>query len=125
MAEIIAKLRYFPLGAVAGPATPIKKSDIDSIASKHGVTISLEEVKGKNSQIAGDVIREETMDSTVEDVTQSVVTVTTDNEKDGSEALKDLIKKYRSPRTVFGLLGSNEKGKSLAVRICDEYDGWC
>jgi hypothetical protein len=125
MPEIIVKLRYFPLGAIAGPAVAIVKSDIDSIASKHGVTIDVEEVKGKNVQIAGDVIREETMDSTVEDVTQSVITVTTDNEKNGSEALKAVIKKYRSPRTVFGSLGSNEKGKLLVARICDEHDGWC
>jgi hypothetical protein len=124
MADIKATLRYFPLGAVAGPAEPIQKKDIDAIAKKHGVSISLEEVKGKGAEINGDVVREETMNSAVEDVTQSVITMTTDSEKDGSAAMLDILKKYRAPRTVFGTLGSNEEGKMLVSQCCEEYDGW-
>lgn len=124
MSDIKATLRYFPLGKVGGPAEPIQKKDLEAIAKKHNVQISLEEVKGKNAEVSGDVIREETMNSTVEDVTQSVVTMETDSEKDGSAALLDILKKYRAPRTVFGSLGSNEKGKLLVSQCCEEYDGW-
>lgn len=124
MPVIIAKLRYFPLGEVAGPAMPILKADLDAISKKHGVTINLEEVKGKNAQMDGKNIREETMNSTIEEVSQSVITVTSENENSVKNAVTDLIKKYRAPRTVFGTLGSDEKGKSVVAGVCDASDGW-
>jgi hypothetical protein len=124
MSDITVKLRYFPLGPVVGTAVPIRTGDLDAIAGKHGVTITLEKIKGKNSQVQGESIREETMESTVEEITQEVITVTSQDEVSFRKAVGELIRKYRAPRTVYATLGSNEEGKRLLSRISDEYDGW-
>ncbi len=124
MKEIMAKLRWLPLGPACGPNVPITKKDLDKIAKKYGVNISLEEVIAKNLQRDGDVIREETMDSTLEEITQTVVTVSASNEKAFRNAIMALFKKYRSPRTTQAYWGSTEKGKDIILDILDEYDGW-
>ena len=124
MAEIMAKIRYHPLGPACGPFVPIKKSDLDHIARQHGVDISLEEIVGKNRQEVGGVIREETMDSTIEEITQTVVMVSADDEASFREAVRALIKKYGGPRTTFSTWGSTDRGKWIVGELCDEDDGW-
>ena len=125
MEEIMARLRYLPLGPTCGPAVPIKKSDLDKIAAKFGVDISLEEVKGKNLEVRGGLIREDTMDSTLEEITQTVVTVSATDEKKFRNAVQAVIKKYHAPRTTQAYWGSSEKGKWIITGLLDEYDGWC
>ena len=124
MPRLIATLRYFPVGAVAGTPQPIIKSDIEKIAEKHGVSIELEEITGENAEIKGDLIIEETMNHPIEEITQSAITISSDNEAAFKNAIEELIKKYRAPRTVYGTLGSNEAGKAILSRVCDSYDGW-
>ena len=124
MAEIMAKIRYHPLGPAYGPFVPIKKSDLDNIAREHGVVISLEEIVGKNRQEVGGNIREETMDSTIEEITQTVVMVSADDEGAFREAVRALIKKYGGPRTTFSTWGSTDRGKWIVGELCDEDDGW-
>ena len=124
MPDIICKLRYFPVGDVAGQAERIKKSELDATAKKYNVSIFLDEVKGKTAETQGDKLKEETMNSTIEEVTQSAVTVKSEDERAVRGAIKELIKKYRAPRTVFGTIGSNEKGKLIIDEICDVEDGW-
>lgn len=124
MPQLIATLRYFPLGVVAGAAEPIVKSDLDRIAKKHGVSIELKEVQGKDARIDGDFITEETMNSTIEEITQSAILVSSEDEEVFTNTISELIRKYRAPRTVFGTLGSNEQGKVIVSRLCDIYDGW-
>lgn len=124
MEEIMAKLRYLPLGPTCGPAAPIKKNDLDKIARKFGVEISLEEVAGKNLTTEGDIIREDTMDSTLEEITQTVVTVSADDETKFRNAVQALIKKYHAPRTTQAFWGSTEKGRWIVTELLDEDDGW-
>ena len=124
MKTIMAKLRWLPLGPSCGPNVPIIQKDLDEIGKQHGVNISVEEVIGKNLQRQGDVIREETMDSTLEDITQTVVTVSADDERCFRETILVLFKKYRSPRTTQSYWGSSEKGKDIILDVLDEYDGW-
>ena len=124
MAEIMAKIRYHPLGPACGPFVPIKKSDLDNIAREQGVVISLEEIVGKNRQEVGGNIREETMDSTIEEITQTVVMVSADDEGAFREAVRALIKKYGGPRTTFSTWGSTDRGKWIVGELCDEDDGW-
>ncbi len=124
MSEMIAVLRYFPLGAVAGPALPLTRMDLDAIAAKYGVSLQLQEIQGKNALIDGISISEETMNCAIEDITQSVITLSAKDETEGEKALREVIRKYRAPRTVFGCWGSNEKGRSIIAQICDEDDGW-
>ena len=124
MEKIMAKLRWLPLGPSCGPNVPIIQKDLDEIAKQHGVNISVEEVIAKNLQKQGDVIREETMESTLEDITQTVVTVSADDERGFRETILALFKKYRSPRTTQSYWGSSEKGKDIILDVLDEYDGW-
>jgi hypothetical protein len=124
MEEIIGKLRWLPLGPTCGPAVPIKKSDLDKIAGKFKVDISLEEVKGKNMKVEGDMIREDTMESTLEEITQTVVTVSARDEGAFRNAVQALIKKYYAPRTTQSFWGSTDKGKLIIAELLDEYDGW-
>jgi hypothetical protein len=124
MPQFIATLRYFPVGLVAGAPEPILKSDIEKLAQKHGVSMELEEVTGENAKINGDVITEETMNHPIEEITQSAITISSDSETAFKNAVQELIKKYRAPRTVYGTLGSNDAGKAVVSRLCDIYDGW-
>ena len=124
MAEIMAKIRYHPLGPACGPFVPIKKSDLDNMAKEHGVDIFLEEIVGKNRQEVGGIIREETMDSSIEEITQTVVTVSADDEGAFRKGVRALINKYGGPRTTFSTWGSSDRGKFIVGELCDEDDGW-
>ena len=124
MAEIMAKLRYHPLGPVCGPFVPVKKDALDRIARQHGVSISLEEVVGKNRKDVGGVIQEETMDSTIEEISQTVVAISAENEGAFRRAVRALIKKYRAPRTTYATWHSTDKGKWIVAELSDEEDGW-
>jgi hypothetical protein len=122
--EIMAKLRWLPLGPTCGPAVPIKKSDLDNIARKYGVNISVEEVVSKNLKVEGDVMREETMESTLEEITQTAVTVSAKDEGAFRDAVRALIKKYHAPRTTQSFWGSTDRGKWITTELLDEDDGW-
>jgi hypothetical protein len=124
MEEIIAKLRYFPLEPVSATPVPIIKSDLDKIAQTTGVQVSLHTITAKNQVVDGDVIREETMDSTIEDVSQTVITASSQDEASFRKAIRELINLYRAPRTVYGTWGSTEKGALIVSELCDENDGW-
>lgn len=124
MPQIMAKLRWFPLGPTAGSLVPIKKEDLDNIARQYGVSISLEEVVGENRQQVGGIIHEETMGRSIEEISQAVVTVSTDEEDAFRKAIRALVRNYRAPRTTYATLGSNETGKRLMVELFDEEDGW-
>jgi hypothetical protein len=120
----MAKLRYFPLDPVAGPPAPIRKEDLDRIAAETGAAISLHNVVARNRTTSGGIVREETMDSTMDEVSQDVITVSSDHETAFRSAIRSLIKLYRAPRTVYATWGSNEKGATLVSELCDEDDGW-
>ncbi len=124
MPDLKVVLRYFPVGNVAGPAQKITRGKLKDTASRCHVEIRLEEVDGRDAQIVAGNIREETMNSAIEQVSQSVITVTAPNETSLKQALKELIKTYRAPRTVFGSFGSSTRGKEILAEVCEASDGW-
>jgi hypothetical protein len=124
MEELTAVLRYFPLDPVTNPPNPIRQADLDRIAGETGTTITLAAVVGKSRNVEGDVIREDTMNSAIEEVSQDVITVSAQDEAAFSKAVRALFKLYRAPRTVFGAWGSSPRGREIISRLCDEYDGW-
>lgn len=124
MEQIIAKLRYFPLGVVAGVPLPILSEELEAIAKKYGVGITLQEITGTNLQATEDNLREETMSKPIEEVTQSVITITSEDEGSAEKAVRELIRKYRAPRTVYATWGSNVTGRQIIARACDVDDGW-
>ena len=124
MEELTAVLRYFPLDPVTNPPNPLRQADLDRIARETGTTITLAAVVGKSRTVEGDAIREDTMNSAIEEVSQDVITVTSNDEKPLTLAVRALFKLYRAPRTVFGTWGSSPRGREIIYRLCDEYDGW-
>ena len=124
MEELTAVLRYFPLDPVTNPPNPLRQADLDRIARETGTTITLAAVVGKSRTVEGDAIREDTMNSAIEEVSQDVITVTSNDEKPLTLAVRALFKLYRAPRTVFGTWGSSPRGREIIYRQCDEYDGW-
>ncbi len=124
MKDFTAVLRYFPLDPVTNPPNPIWQADLDRIAGETGTTITLADVVGKSRTVDGDVIREDTMNSAIEEVSQDIITVTAKDEKSFTQAVRSLFKLYRAPRTVFGTWGSSPHGREIISRLCDEYDGW-
>ena len=124
MKEFTAVLRYFPLDPVTNPPKTIWQADLDLVAGETGTAITLATVSGKSRTEDGDVIREETMNSTIEEVSQEVITVTARDEEALALAVRALFKLYRAPRTVFGTWGSSPRGREIVYRLCDEYDGW-
>ncbi len=64
------------------------------------------------------------MNSSIEDITQTVVTVSADDEGAFREAVRTLIKKYGAPRTTYATWGSSDRGKWIVGELCDQYDGW-
>jgi hypothetical protein len=64
------------------------------------------------------------MESTIDEVSQDLVTVSSDDEGCFRSAIRALLRVYRAPRTVFGTWGSSEKGREIVAELCDEYDGW-
>ena len=125
MPEIIAKLRWFPLGPTAGPSMPIKKEDLDNVARQYGVNVSLEEVVGEGRREVEGVVYEETLGKSIEEISQSIVTVSADDEGVFREAVRALVKKYRAPRTTYATLGSEERARRIIAELFAEEDGWC
>ncbi len=124
MEELTAVLRYFPLDPVTNPPNPIRQADLDKIARETGTTITLAAVVGKSRTVEGDAIREDTMNSAIEEVSQDVITIAAQDEKALTLAVRALFRLYRAPRTVFGTWGSSPRGREIVYRLCDEYDGW-
>ncbi|MBW2063185.1 MAG: hypothetical protein JRI95_16705 [Deltaproteobacteria bacterium] len=116
MAEIMAKLRWFPLGPIEGPKEPIKKDDLDNIAKQYGVSISLEEMRG--------ALLGETRGKAIEEITQHIVAISTDDEEAFRGVIRALVKKYRAPRTTYATLDSDERVRRMIAELFDEEDGW-
>jgi hypothetical protein len=124
MKDLTAVLRYFPLDPVTNPPKTIWQADLDLIASETGAIITHSSVSCKSRTIEGDMVREDTMNSAIEEVSQDVITVTAHDEKALTLAVRALIRTYRAPRTVFGTWGSSPHGREIIGRLCDEHDGW-
>ena len=120
MVNIIAKMRWYPGDALV----PIDKSYLDTLAKQHGVTISVENVEGKGRRMAGGIMREDTQAETIEEVTQTGVTVSGHDEVAFRHVIRAIIGKYRAPRTTYATWGSTEKGKRIVEELSDEDDGW-
>mgnify|MGYP005838460425 CR=1 FL=1 len=118
MTEYLVKLRYFPGDALE----KIKGKDLKGLAGKYGVQISYEKIE--NRQKEGYLLMENTLDKKIEEISQEVITVSGDREKKFSDCIRALYKKYRCPRTVYSLLGSNKAGEKIAKGLMDIYGGW-
>lgn len=118
MTNYIVQLRYY----VGDPLEEIKEKDLQDIAQRCGVTISYEKIE--NRQLQDGLLMENTLDKRIEDISQEIIAVAADEEKNFSNCIRTLYKKYRCPRTAYSLLGSNEAGEKIAKGLMDIYGGW-
>ena len=120
MGSLMGKLRWYPGDALA----EIRQEDLKKIANQCGVDITLNEVKGKDLFIEGKMVLEETGNKPLEEVTQTVVTISAPTEHALRECLLRIIDEYRAPRTVYSLWGSDERAKEIFEEVADAGDGW-
>jgi hypothetical protein len=118
MATYISTLRYYQGDALE----EINEQDLKDIACECGVTISYEKIE--NRQMKDGLLMENTLDRRIEDISQEVIVVSADEEREFSNCIRTLYKRYRCPRTPYSLLGSNEAGEKIAKGLMDIYGGW-
>jgi hypothetical protein len=120
MQALMGKLRWYPGDALS----EIRGKDLEKIANQCGVNITLDEVKGKDLFTEGKMVLEETGNKPLEEVTQTVVTISAPTEHAFKECLLRIIDKYRAPRTVYSTWGSDERAKEIFQEVVDAWDGW-
>jgi hypothetical protein len=118
MNRYIVKLRHFP----GDPLEEIREEDLRCFERDYGVAISYEKIE--NRVLENGMLVEQTMDKHIEDISQEIVTVSSDSDQGFQACIKAIYKKYRCPRTSYGLLGSNEAGQKIAKALMDVYGGW-
>ena len=120
MPTLTGKFRYYPGDALI----EIRREDLEKIAHRCGVTITLDEVKGKDFSIEGERILERTENERLEEITQTVVAISARTEQAFRECLLKMISKYRAPRTVYSAWGSDERAKEIFEELANAWDGW-
>jgi hypothetical protein len=118
MTKYIVELRYYP----GDPLEDIKIDDLKALEKKYEVKISW--AKKEHREMKDGLLMERTLDKRIEDITQEVITVASDQEENFSNCIIALYKKYRCPRTPYALLGSNEPGQKIAKKLMDKHGGW-
>lgn len=118
MNEYYVKLRYFP----GDPLEEIRTEDLKSFEKNHQVEISYEKIENRIMQ--NGLLMENTMDKPIEEISQAVITVSSDAESAFSAGIKALYKKYRCPRTSYSLWGSNDAGQKITKGLMNIYGGW-
>ena len=118
MAQYLVKLRYYPGDALE----EINERELKSLGRKYGVQISYEKIE--NRQMKDGLLMEDTLSKKIEEISQEVITVSGDKEKKFSDCIREIYKRYRCPRTVYSLLGSNEAGEKIAKGLMNIYGGW-
>jgi hypothetical protein len=120
MQTITGKFRWY----LGDALVEIKQKDLEKIAHQCGVSITLKEVRGKDLFTEGKMVLEETGNKPLEEVTQTVVTISAPTEHAFKESLLKIIDKYRAPRTVYSTWGSDERAKEIFAELADTWDGW-
>ncbi len=118
MAEYLVKLRYYP----EDPLVKMLEEDLKRIGNEYGVEIGYEQID--NRVLQDGLLMEETMDKPLEEITQEVITVSSNSEDAFRDCLIMLYQKYRCPRTVYSLVGSSEAGQRMARGLMNRYGGW-
>jgi hypothetical protein len=121
MQTLTGKLRWYPGDALV----EIRHEDLKKIADQCGVNITVNEVV-ENDFIAERkiVLEKGGKDLLLEEVPQTIVTISAPNEHTFRECLLKVIEKYRAPRTVYSMWGSDERAKEIFQELADAWDGW-
>ena len=118
MTRYLAKLRYYP----GDPLEEIREKDLKIVEREYGVKISYEKIE--NREMKDGLLMEKTIDKRIEDISQEIITLSSDQEDDFSNCIIALYKKYRCPRTAYSLMGSNDAGEKIAKKLMNMHGGW-
>jgi len=110
-------LRYYS----GDPLEEIRREDLDRIAAAYGVEVSFERID--NRTLSEGMMREETLEKAIEEITQDVITIESDDETRFQQAIAAVYGKYRSPRTPYSFWGSSPQGERVAKAIAEETGG--
>jgi hypothetical protein len=117
MGKYMTRLRYY----VGDALEEIRQQDLDRIGAERGVEISFERI---DHRTPGPGIRqEETLGRPLEEITQDVITIDSDDEAGFRQAVLAIYETYRSPRTPYSFWGSSREGARIAKGIADETGG--
>lgn len=117
MAKYTVHLRYYP----GDPLEEIRQADLDRIAEDHGVEIAFEKIDRR--EMVDGKLREETLDRPLEEISQDIITLQSDDEQSLRRTIAAIYDRYRSPRTPYGFWGSSPEGARLAKAVADETGG--
>jgi hypothetical protein len=117
---LTGKLRWYPGDALV----EIKQEDLEKIANQCGVHLTVDEIKAKDLFTEGKMVLEETGKKPLEEITQTVVTISAPTEYAFRECVLRMVDKYRAPRTVYSTWGSDERAKEIFQEVVDAWDGW-
>ncbi len=117
MPKYTVHLRYY----TGDPLVEIREKDLERIGKDHGVEVSSQRID--NRTLVNGLLREETLDKEIEEISQDVISVETDNEEGFRDVILALYEKYRSPRTPYGFWGSSPRGERIAKALADETGG--
>ena len=113
--DYLVKFRYYP----GDPLITIENEGLKRVAEARSLEINLEEIKGDMGENG-----EKTLNKNLEMISQTIITISGNDVNNVKKGLCDIIRVYRSPRTVFSLWGSNDAGEKVAWEIIEEMDGW-
>jgi hypothetical protein len=117
MGEYTAQLRYY----AGDPLEEIRQEDLGRIQEACGVKAAFERIE--NRVLRDGLMQEETLDKTIEEMTQDVITIESDDEDNFRQAILAVYEKYRSPRTPYGFWGSTQEGERIAKAVAEETGG--
>lgn len=117
MEEYTAHLRYY----IGDPLVEIRQKDLDGIAEACGVKASFERID--NRVLGEGIMKEETLDKTIEEITQDIITIESGDETKFRRAILAVYEKYRSPRTPYSFWGSSQDGERVAKAVAEETGG--
>jgi len=117
MGSYTVHLRYY----TGDPLVEIRQEDLNRISAANGVEVLFQKIE--NRRLSDGMMREETLGKPIEEISQDVITIKTDDEARLNGALRAIYEKYRSPRTPYSFWGSSEDGERIAKRIADETGG--
>jgi hypothetical protein len=120
MPEIMAKLRWYP----GDELVAIEDADVKRLADSSGAHISVKKVETNKLVMEGGKLLEEPRGVSLDEVAQTIVTVSSESEEAFRKAIRGLVDKYRAPVPVWGLWGSNPQGEDIASEVIEENDGW-
>ena len=117
MGTYTVHLRYY----IGDPLEEIRQEDLEKIVQECGVEASLERID--NRTLRDGIMQEETLDKTIEEITQDVITIASEDETKFRKAVVAVYEKYRSPRTPYSFWGSTKEGERIAKAVCEETGG--